>query len=698
MLPQEPDQPLPADEVERLAALEHYAIIDTEPEEPFDRITRILSTLLEVPVAFVTFVERERIWFKSTFGTDVNQCERKGAFCAKTIEQNEPLIVPDASLDPRFDSNPFVVGPSGVRFHAGAPLRARGGFNLGTLCVFDVRPRDLSAQQLQLLEDLAALVVDELELRRATQAALSEGEKRFRDFASATSDWFWEMDETLRFSYFSERMTEVVGISKSQVLGKRREETGIEEFVDPEVYKKHLEDLAAHRPFRNFVHARPRPDGGRAWFSISGVPYFDDAGAFRGYRGTGTDITKRVKAEESLRRADEQMRQAQRMEAVGQLTGGIAHDFNNLLGVVIGNLEILISDYDGSDEQQALSDSALKAALRGVDMTNRLLAFSRRQALKPEVCDLNHLVTGMTEMLQRLLGETISVRTSLSKDLQRTEIDPAQLESALLNLAVNARQAMPDGGQLSITTRNANLSQEDVRRIPDAGPGGYALLTVSDSGVGISSEILGRVFEPFFTTKDVGEGSGLGLSMVHGFVTQSGGHVTIDSTEGVGTSVRLYFPVSDRPLPAEPEDKKAKSKTAEAGETVLVVEDDPDLRKLAVRTISGLGYNVLDVPDGPSALRLLASEAPIDLLFSDVVLPHGMNGAELAEQALALRPSLKVIFTSGYAENAIGETGGLRAEFELLPKPYRRADLAHRLRRMLERKGTPGSHPPSPAG
>ncbi len=683
MLVHDPEQSLPADEVERLAALESYAIVGTKPEEPFDRITRILSSLLDVPVAFVTFIERERIWFKSTFGADVNECERNGAFCAKTIELNAPLIVPDATLDPRFDKNPFVVGPSGVRFYAGAPLRAQGGLNLGTLCVFDVRPRELNSEQLRLLEDLADLVVDELELRRATQAALSEGERRFRDFANATSDWFWEMDQNLAFCYFSERMTEVVGIEVEQVLGKRREETGIEGHVDPEIYRKHLEDLAAHRPFRNFVHARPRPNGDKAWFSISGVPYFDDLGNFKGYRGTGTDITKRVKAEESLRRADEQMRQAQRMEAVGQLTGGIAHDFNNLLGVIIGNLEIVIGDLEDSDEQQELLDAALRAALRGVDMTNRLLAFSRRQALKPEVCDLNQLVTGMTEMLRRLLGETVSVDTTLAEDLRHTEIDPAQLESALLNLAVNARQAMPDGGQLSIATANLDLGPADARSLQDARPGSYVLLKVADSGTGIPSEILDRVFEPFFTTKDVGEGSGLGLSMVHGFVTQSGGYVAIDSTVGVGTTLKLYFPKSDAPLSADSSKRRAKSQKAKAGETILIVEDDPELRKLAVRTIGGLGYNVLDVPDGPTALRLLASDATVDLLFSDVVLPQGMNGTELAERALALRPGLKVIFTSGYAENAIGENGGLRREFELLPKPYRRAHLAERLRHVL---------------
>ena len=671
-------------EDERLAALALYQILDTKPEEPFDRITRVLSNVLDVPTAFVTFIERERIWFKSTYGADVNECARNGAFCDLTIKQDNPLIVKDAKSDPRFMNNPFVVGPAGIRFYAGTPLRAPGGVNLGTLCVFDVRPRDLDQRQLSLLDDLAALVIDELELRRATKDALSEGEQRFRDFANATSDWFWEMDETLTFCYFSERMTEVVGISIDEVLGKKRQETGIEKFCDPQAYRSHLEDLAAHRPFRNFIHGRQRKNGDLAWFSISGVPYFDSLGKFKGYRGTGTDITERVKAEESLRKADEQMRQAQKMEAVGQLTGGVAHDFNNLLGVIIGNLEILQDGFQDGDNGNQLLEAALRASLRGVDMTNRLLAFSRRQTLKPEVCDLNALVNGMTEMLQRMLGATVPIQTHLAGELWPTEIDPAQLESALLNLAVNARHAMPDGGELTVSTRNVTLGLDYASRHQEVTPGRYALLTVSDSGSGIPSEILDKVFEPFFTTKDVGEGSGLGLSMVHGFVKQSGGHVTIASQNGAGTTVEIYFPASDRSLPSGQDAKQAACKPAEPGETILIVEDDPELRELAVKAVSGLGYQTVDVPDGPAALAVLRDGSPVDLLFTDVVLPQGMNGAELAERALVLRPGLKILFTSGYAENVIEENGVLRPQMELLNKPYRRAELANRLRQILE--------------
>lgn len=677
------------DEPDRLAAVRRYAVVDTEPEEPFDRVTRILSTLLEVPMAFVTFVEVERIWFKSTVGATLNQCERSGAFCATTIATNAPLVVNDATQDPRFSNNPFVVGPSAIRFYAGTPLRSPDGYNLGTLCVFDLRPRELSARQVQVMEELAALVVEELELRRATQAALSEGEKRFRDFASATSDWFWEMDEKLRYCYVSGRMRQVISVEESAIIGKKREETGIENYVDAQTYRKHLEDLAAHRPFRNFVHARPGATGGLVWLSLSGVPYFDELGQFKGYRGTTTEITERVMAEEALRKADAQMRHGQKLEAVGQLTGGIAHDFNNLLGVVIGNLEILSEDLGDDAAAKKLLTAALNAALRGVDMTNRLLAFSRRQALKPEACDLNAVVGGMTDMLQRMLGETVTVRSDLCQDLWPSEVDVSQFESALLNLAVNARQAMPNGGTLTIKTQNREVS---ANRPTDAGSkasGRFAEVTVSDDGVGIPRDVLDRVFEPFFTTKDVGDGSGLGLSMVHGFVTQSGGQVSIESKEGSGTSVTLAFPTTDRPVRPSETGKAVAQHSSDPEKSILIVEDDPDLRKLAVRTITGLGYRVVDVPDGPSALSLLRGEQIFDLLFTDVVLPNGMDGAELAARAQALRPNLKVLCTSGYVDQALARPGDQGPTYDILAKPYRRAELAARLRDILEKTESP---------
>ncbi|WP_282607113.1 PAS-domain containing protein [Pelagibius sp. Alg239-R121] len=390
-----------------------------------------------------------------------------------------------------------------------------------------------------------------------------------------------------------------------------------------------------------------------------------------------TDVTDRLETEEKLR-------QAQKMEAVGQLTGGIAHDFNNLLGVIIGNLEFLAEESKDEPDKTELIATALKSALRGAELTNRLLAFSRRQALQPKVTDLNTHLAEMTTMLKRTIGETISIETIPGADVWSIEIDHTQLQTALLNLSLNASDAMPDGGRLTIETSNVELDQEYAERFEEVLSGRYVQLAVSDTGVGMEPEILDQAFEPFFTTKEVGKGSGLGLSMVHGFVKQSGGHVVIYSEQAEGTTVKLFLPASGSTEHCAP----AKVKTGDAplgdGEAVLIVEDDAELRRLAVTMISSLGYRVREAGDGVTALKILREGKQADLLFTDVVLPHGMNGVVLAKQAVALRPKIKVLYTSGYTENATIHNGVLDADVTLIDKPYRRADLAVFLRQQFQ--------------
>jgi PAS domain S-box-containing protein len=396
-------------------------------------------------------------------------------------------------------------------------------------------------------------------------------------------------------------------------------------------------------------------------------------------RRVAEEVAQRAEAEEALR-------QAQKMETLGQLTGGVAHDFNNLLQIVSGNLELLQRGL-GEDQPRLrrAADNAARGAERAAVLTQRLLAFSRRQPLAPKPIEANQLVAGMTDLLHRTLGETVEVETRLAAGLWPVEADPHQLENAILNLAINGRDAMSGGGRLVIATANARVEQPGVAPFGQLPPGDYVAITVTDGGVGMDAETLARACEPFFTTKDVGKGTGLGLSMVYGFAKQSGGDLLIESAPGVGTSVRLCLP---RRAPGGAEVAAGPEPPAPRGrgdETILVCEDDEDVRAFTVQALGELGYGVLEAADGPAALRLLErQDERVDLLFTDVVLPGGMSGAEMASRARALRPGLKILYTTGYARDAIVHGGRLDPGVTLIAKPFSHAQLAQRVREMLD--------------
>jgi CheY-like chemotaxis protein len=369
------------------------------------------------------------------------------------------------------------------------------------------------------------------------------------------------------------------------------------------------------------------------------------------------------------------------MEAVGQLTGGIAHDFNNLLTVVIGNLG-LIADRVEDPVTGRMAQSAINSARRGAELTQRLLAFSRKQTLAPSVIELDQLVAGLTELMRRTLGESIEIEVVGADDVWTCRADHAQLESTILNLALNARDAMPLGGKLTIETSNVKLVDADVAALNDVSPGEFVKASVSDTGTGMSQDVIDHAFEPFFTTKDVGAGSGLGLSMVHGFINQSGGFVTIDSTEDVGTTVNLYLPRSLETTPTVLESPKGKSPVSR-GEKVLVVEDDPDVRVLTVHLLLELGYETVEAADGKEAIEVLQQTPGIDLLFTDVGLPGGMSGIDIAREALQQFPNIKVLFTSGYGDDVLTRHGGIDADAEFVRKPFSKEDLAQKLRTVM---------------
>ena len=392
------------------------------------------------------------------------------------------------------------------------------------------------------------------------------------------------------------------------------------------------------------------------------------------------EVAERMKAEEALR-------QAQKMEAIGQLTGGIAHDFNNLLTIIVGNIELLQRRLpEGSDRLLRAAEHAMDATRRAATLTQRLLAFSRRQPLDPKPIDVNKLVAGMSDLLRRTLGEEVVLETVLAGGLWRSQADPNQLENAILNLAVNARDAMPEGGKLTIETVNARLDDAYVEALAEpVPPGQYVLVAVSDTGTGMDKATMEKVFEPFFTTKEAGKGTGLGLSQVYGFVRQSNGHVRIYSEPGEGTTIKVYLP---RLVGAdhEPVEMPAKSPVTVrgAGETILVVEDEQDLRLYTTEALRDLGYRVLEAADGREALEAVERHPEIELLFTDVVLTGGMNGRALAEEVTRRRPDLPVLFTTGYTSNAIVHHGRLDPGMPLIGKPFTYAELASKVRRVLD--------------
>jgi signal transduction histidine kinase/DNA-binding response OmpR family regulator len=449
-------------------------------------------------------------------------------------------------------------------------------------------------------------------------------------------------------------------------------------------------------------------DGGSLTLLVNAAAVRDGAGKCVGAICAGIDITARKHAEASLRRfnetleervaaeierrreAETALRQAQKMEAIGQLTGGIAHDMNNLLMVIRGNLEILERQLppaaDGGDRLRQPVQSALGGVERAAALTQRLLAFARRQPLDPKPVEPDRLVVGMSDMLRRTLGETIAIETRLAGGLWRTFADPNQLENAILNLAVNSRDAMPEGGELTLQTVNAYLDADDLGPHPEVSPGRYVLIAVTDTGTGMTREEVDKAFEPFFTTKDIGKGTGLGLSQVYGFVKQSGGHVEIESQPGVGTTVRIYLPRYPLGPDRQNDDDEAPAvPTGTTSECILVVEDDDGVRANNVGSLRGLGYRVIEARDGGVALRRLQGEPAIRLLFTDIGLPGGMNGRQLADAAQLLRPGLRVLFTTGYARDAIVYDGRIDSGITLIQKPFAHAALAAKVRLALDR-------------
>src|SRR5512132_2193163 len=477
-------------------------------------------------------------------------------------------------------------------------------------------------------------------------------------------------DRDGKIEYVNPEFTKVTGYTLAEAVGQnpRILNSG---HTPPELYAKLWETISAGGVWRGEFHNKKK--NGELFWELASIAPVKDGEKITNFVAVKEDITER-------REMEEQLRQSQKLQAVGQLTGGIAHDFNNLLAIVMGNLQLLQEHVSGDAKAREYLDDALWSAKRGGELTHRLLAFARKQPLKPAVIDLNDVVRGMTDLLRRTLGASIRIEESLAPNLWKAFADCGELENALVNLAVNARAAMRSAGTLTLETRNAVLDEDYAEQYEEVTPGEYVLLAVADTGTGMPPEIMERVFEPFFTTKEVGQGSGLGLSMVYGFMKQSGGHVSIYSRVGQGTSVKLYLPRAPSSPVGREEDFPDVFLEHLGKKVVLVVEDEAKLRKVAVKMLDRLGIQIMHAETAKEALELLA-DTHVDVLFTAIELPGGMNGTELADVAHHLYPELKVLFTTGYAREVT--LGGLHERAPWLLKPYSHQDLARELKALL---------------
>jgi len=543
---------------------------------------------------------------------------------------------------------------------------------------YDISERKaLEARLLALNEGLEARVADRARQLAATAAQLDETEQRLQLLIDAVTDYaIFMLDKTGHIASWNTGAQRIKGYSSVEILGQH-----FSRFYSAEDRQNGLPQIALATAERTGKYEaegyRVRKDGSTFFANVVINAIRDGSGNLLGYSKVTRDITEK-------RQTEEQLRQAQKMEAVGHLTGGVAHDFNNLLTVIMGNLEHLERILPPGQPSQRIVAAALRGASRAAILTHRLLAFSRRQPLIPEVLSVNKLVAGMSDLMRRTLGEPVVVETVLAGGLWPTLADSNQLENALINLAINARDAMPDGGKLTIETANIYLDEAYARVHGELEPGQYVGIFITDTGIGMDAETVSQAFEPFFTTKEIGQGTGLGLSQVYGFIKQSGGHVNLYSEIGEGTTVKLYLPRHRGKEDASDETVEGESVPRGHSELVLVVEDDPDVRDYSVEVVSDLGYSVLSAVDGASALRLLDSRRDIRLLFTDVGLAGGMNGRQLVEQALRRRPRLKVLFTTGYAQNAIVHQGRLDPGVEVVFKPFTYADLAAKIRQAID--------------
>jgi len=678
---------LPPDEEQRLQALRRLEILDTEPEPGFDDITMLACHICGVPSGFISLLDENRQWFKSKIGTTESETSRDISFCAHGILLPDVFVVNDAQADERFAANPLVTGNGRIRFYAGAPLITPDGHALGMLCVTDQVPHELSAEQKAALQALSRQVVAGIESRRSLRE-LRRAEESLRLLNSAVlqaKESILITDAQLdspgpKILFVNPAFTRMTGHTAAEAIGKTpRMLQGPR--TDKTVLRQLRQNLERGEVFEGEA-INYRKDGTEFHMEWQIAPLRDSAGTVTHFVAIQHDITER-------KRLESRLLQSQKMETVGKLAGGVAHEFNNIMTAIIGHSELLLNDLPPGDPLGVNAAAILKAAEWAATLTRQLLAYGRKQILRPEILDLNTVLAGMEGTLRHLIGRHSELRIVAAPRLRAVKADASQIEQVIMNMVMNAADAMPDGGKLTLETANVTLDREFADGFTDLKAGEYVMLAVTDTGTGMSEKVMARVFEPFFSTKRVGQGTGLGLSTCYGIVKQSGGHISVHSEPARGATFKIYLPQVEKQ--AEISRQCVDSPDLPSGtETILLVEDSAALREMAATLLRRLGYTVLAVANAIEALSLNEQHdsGHIDLLFTDVVMPH-MNGKELSERVRALYPHTKTLYTSAYTENAIVHQGVSDKGAALLQKPFTPSALARKIREVLDQPNPP---------